>query len=195
MADLTREEVRRLEVAAMFGELAGYGRLEAEIDRWASERRDERRERFAALKADRPRYEQYLAQKRDYAAMVARAAGRKKHISDETVRTIRKLCEAGVPQSKLARQFGITTASVSLLVRGISRAEAGGPMRSERSLRKAVGADNPKARLTPELAAEIRSSPLSNRQLGRKLGVHHTTVSAVRKGKSWAWMGKEGAQS
>lgn len=42
-----------------------------------------------------------------------------------------------------------------------------------------------RAKLTPEMVAEIRASHENNCELGRRLGVAHTTISAVRLGKHW----------
>lgn len=46
--------------------------------------------------------------------------------------------------------------------------------------------DNPHAKLTPEQVALIRESPLGCRALGRLLDVHHSTISSIRRGASWA---------
>lgn len=52
--------------------------------------------------------------------------------------------------------------------------------------RTARGVANGKAKITPEIAAYIRRSPLSERAVARELGVHRGTVNAVRSGRTWA---------
>lgn len=42
-----------------------------------------------------------------------------------------------------------------------------------------------KARLNPEIVREIRQSPENNSEIGRRLGIGHTTISAVRRGLIW----------
>lgn len=48
------------------------------------------------------------------------------------------------------------------------------------------GERNGRARLSPEQVAEIRASPLSNRTLGRRFGVAHSTIGHARIGNTWA---------
>jgi hypothetical protein len=48
------------------------------------------------------------------------------------------------------------------------------------------GADHPRSKLNPHMVRLIRSSPLSCKELGRRLGVNSGTVSSVRSGKTWS---------
>lgn len=51
--------------------------------------------------------------------------------------------------------------------------------------RRQGGSSNPRARLTPEQVHAIRSRTDSLHQLAREFGVRHTTIHAIRIGKSW----------
>lgn len=42
-----------------------------------------------------------------------------------------------------------------------------------------------KSKLTLDLASEIRASSETDRGIGARLGVHHSTINAVRAGRSW----------
>lgn len=51
--------------------------------------------------------------------------------------------------------------------------------------RQASGTRNGKSKITAEIARYIRSSPLSEREIARELGVHRGTINAVRSGRTW----------
>jgi hypothetical protein len=55
--------------------------------------------------------------------------------------------------------------------------------------RTALGTQNGKARLSPELVRKIRASDLSERAIARELGVHRGTVNAVLSGRTWGHVG------
>jgi hypothetical protein len=51
---------------------------------------------------------------------------------------------------------------------------------------RCIGAANPSARLTEKQVREIRTSTLTQTHLAKKYGVAQTTISAVRRGETWA---------
>jgi hypothetical protein len=63
-------------------------------------------------------------------------AGRQVHpatvLSDEQVRIIRERRAAGAPQQDLADQYGVSDGLISMIVRGLKRADTGGPIATQR---------------------------------------------------------------
>lgn len=59
-------------------------------------------------------------------------------LTAEDVRLMRERRAAGARQRDLARDFGITDGQVSMIVRGIRWAEAGGPIETRRQYRRAA---------------------------------------------------------
>ena len=51
--------------------------------------------------------------------------------------------------------------------------------------RSAAGERNGMSKITREIAAYIKHSPLSERAIARELGLHRGTVNAVRAGRTW----------
>jgi hypothetical protein len=76
----------------------------------------------------------------------------------------------------------LALSSSSLIARAAKR--TGYAQRPERCA--AISATKRKSSpLTPELVAEIRSSPESTRVIAKRLGVHQSTVQAIRSGQVW----------
>jgi len=48
-----------------------------------------------------------------------------------------------------------------------------------------IGEDNPRSKLTAELAREIKHSPETNAQLSRRLGLSPNCIRGVRTGRTW----------
>jgi DNA-binding XRE family transcriptional regulator len=85
-----------------------------------------------------PRHLRFDTHKSNVEEMLAR--GRqvvRRELSDEQVRLIRRRREAGAAQADLAVQFGVSSAYISMIVNGKKRAEAGGPIATQREYRRA----------------------------------------------------------
>lgn len=74
-----------------------------------------------------------------------------------------------------------------------TRAEAGARLREQGHLRglphrSAINRRNAsgQSKYTPELKAEILASDEPNTHIGERLGIHHNTVSLIRRGQRWA---------
>jgi hypothetical protein len=63
---------------------------------------------------------------------MGRQAKPNQRLSDETVRLIRERRQAGASQDDLAGQYGISSSYVSMIVNGLKRPDAGGPIISSR---------------------------------------------------------------
>lgn len=57
----------------------------------------------------------------------------RRKLSDEDIRLIRERRALGARQKDLADQFGVTDGVISMIVRGLRRAEVGGPIEEKRS--------------------------------------------------------------
>lgn len=96
-------------------------------------------------------------------------------LSDDQVREIRQRADAGETGASLAREFGVTAASVTQIVTGQTRASAGGPMRAPRV----------KTRLSRENVRRIRQlagEGLFNSDIARKFKVDPSHVSKILSG-------------
>jgi len=102
----------------------------------------------------------------------ARARMRGRVVSDETRERIRRALTGRVRPE--------VTGENSPTARPEVRAKI-----SERRRGKCAGEKSSSAKLTWDLVDHIRSSTLSNRALGRELGVAHTTIGSIRKFKTW----------
>ena len=99
-------------------------------------------------------------------------------LSDEDVRGLRHAYARGARQTALAREYGLTQGYVSQLLRGVTRAEAGGPMGSRY-----------RERVQPEIAAALRMCQHEGdtvAELSETFGLPDYTVRSVVQGKTHA---------
>lgn len=67
-----------------------------------------------------------------------RARSGAEKLTADQVRIMRERRAAGARQKDLARDFGVTDGQVSMIIRGIRRADAGGPIETKRQYRRAA---------------------------------------------------------
>jgi hypothetical protein len=104
---------------------------------------------------------------------------------------IRERWRKGETQEALGREFGISNAAVSMMVRGRTWADVPGVVgegeAKEAKRGRAAGARQPK--LSPAQVAEIRGmghlKESQCRAVGALWGVHHSTIWRVARGKSF----------
>lgn len=65
-------------------------------------------------------------------------ARKARRLTDEAVCLIRRRRQAGASQDDLAMQFGVSPSYISMLVNGLKRKEAGGPIQSTRKRSSSV---------------------------------------------------------
>jgi hypothetical protein len=185
---LTRDEERRLEVWAM---LRPYEPLDFEQAAWADHR--------AKLDARRAEYrEMQRLDHGGYQRLLAKLAERRaqqpgyyaKRLMPADAREMRRMYAAGAPVKAIAAAFGCTKCTVQCVLRGESHAAAGGYVHEDARkrgdcVRRATGAANGRASLTPEVVASVVAANGTMRAVGRQLGLHHSMVSAIRAGKTW----------
>lgn len=82
----------------------------------------------------------------------------------------------------LAKEHGMSKTGMSIILRGGTRAAAGGPF-------SAIRVMNPPGKLTPTQVAEIRVAFAAHdgtiHDLGRRYGVAFQTISSIIRGKTW----------
>jgi DNA-binding transcriptional regulator YiaG len=105
---------------------------------------------------------------------------KRRMLTNKQVEQIRKAYAKGdVAQVEIAKQYGLDIASVSRMLRGLTYADAGGPLAE-------TGASQPRPKkLTPEQMEEILESTGSHADLARRMGVSRQAVQQLR--ERWGW--------
>lgn len=105
---------------------------------------------------------------------------KRRMLTNKQVEQIRKAYAKGnIAQVDIARQYNLDIASVSRMLRGLTYADAGGPLAE-------TGAAQPRPKkLTPEQMEEILESSASHAELARRMGVSRQAVQQLR--ERWGW--------
>ncbi|WP_084127861.1 hypothetical protein [Demequina sp. NBRC 110055] len=110
-------------------------------------------------------------------------------LSDADVVRLRERYSAGARQVELAEEFGVAQTSVSAIVAGKTRADAGGPI-AVPSPRARVGAGGapaqPRARLTDAVVAEVRERVAAGEaraEAAAALGISKASVDSIMSGR------------
>lgn len=112
-------------------------------------------------------------------------------LTEEDVRTIRQLHKEGTDGSKLARRYGVSTATMSEILRGVGWAHAGGPIRTEVQQNGWTGPQgerNVKAKLTASVVRSIRQEAEQAQnylELAVKYGVTPGTIGKIIRREIW----------
>ncbi len=101
-----------------------------------------------------------------------------KKLTKREVATLRRRYKRGeASQATLAREYGVSAASVSRMVRGFTYDEVGGP-------RVPKGGMPHGRKLTPKQILDVAKSSSNMSELARKYGVSRQAIQALR--KRWA---------
>lgn len=173
------------DIAEMFADLAGSDGDAFDLAAYqvATYRTEYKRQWQKDAWADPVRRRALIAKSRERRA--ARPGFTKHQLGPVKARVLRELYADGVAPSALLRHFNISKTALRLIVTGVSHPHAGGPIRTERSERRAAGSSVATAKLTPFLVRLVRASKLSNRKLSALIGVHHATIGCARRGETW----------
>ncbi|WP_143340436.1 helix-turn-helix domain-containing protein [Demequina sp. NBRC 110057] len=110
-------------------------------------------------------------------------------LSDDDVVRLRERYAAGDSQAGLAQEFGVSQTSVSALVTGKTRADAGGPLAvgSPRPRRASAPASaSPRVRLTDALVAQVRErvgAGEARAEVASALGISKASVDSIMSGR------------
>ena len=104
--------------------------------------------------------------------------------NEQSLEIVRRNLE-GERHNALAKEFDVSAATVSKLVRGLRWTELAGP---RRTTSRREGAGNHLAKLTEAKVRNIRlahAAGESCRELGAQYGVRATSIHAVIQGRTW----------
>ena len=188
---MTRDQIRQLEVWHLMRPYQPADFAEAAYQAGVWERAARRGEYLETKLLDPWAYQRSLEEQ---AAGTRRRLGlspapyrRRSELRERDVVQIRQMHAHGATLAAISRAFRISRTTASRLVRGKSFAAVDGPTRRvlPRGARAPRGAAHCRAKLTPELVAQVLATPGTLRAIGAALGLDKRTIAKIKRGESW----------